>query len=41
MKAVIKSFDVGMEIKNNGIEFDVYEPNGTERLGDCIITKTA
>ena len=40
MKVTIKSFDVGMEVKNNGIEFDIYAPNGTDRLGDCIVTKT-
>ncbi len=40
MKVSIKSFDVGMEVKNNGIEFDVSEPNGGDRLGDCIVTKS-
>lgn len=39
MKVKIKSFDVGMEVKNNGIEFDVYEPSG-KRLGDLVLTKS-
>jgi hypothetical protein len=40
VKVSIKKFDVGMEVKTNGIEFDVYEngDNGAHR-GDCIITK--
>ncbi|MGI4829051.1 MAG: hypothetical protein ACRYFU_12790 [Janthinobacterium lividum] len=29
-----------MEIKNKGIELEVYEPDGTTRLGDLVITKT-
>lgn len=39
MQVKIKSFDVGMEVKTKGIEFDIYEPNGGERLGDVILTK--
>jgi hypothetical protein len=39
MKVTIKDFDVGMEIKNNGVELEVRDPSG-ERLGDLIITKT-
>ena len=35
MKVSIKEFDVAMDVKKKGIEFDVYEPgeDGT-RLGD-------
>lgn len=40
MKVSIKKFDVEMEVKNKGIEFDVYSPNGADHLGDCIVTKT-
>jgi hypothetical protein len=39
MKIKIKKFDVEMEIKNKGIEMDVYTPAGV-RLGDVIVTKT-
>jgi len=39
MKVAIKSFDVGMEVKNSGIEFQVKRPSG-ELLGDCYLTKT-
>ncbi|MBN9548088.1 MAG: hypothetical protein J0H31_04190 [Alphaproteobacteria bacterium] len=39
MKVTIKDFDVGMEVKTNGIEFQVRKPNG-ELLGDCYLTKT-
>ena len=41
MKVKIKSFDVRMEVKNRGIEFDVYSPDGREHLGDLVLTKTA
>jgi hypothetical protein len=40
MKVSIKKFDVAMDVKTNGIEFEVYEPNGVAFKGDCIITKT-
>ncbi len=39
MKVSIKKFDVAMDVKTNGIEFDVYDNDGTFR-GDCIVTKT-
>jgi hypothetical protein len=39
MKVTIKSFDVEMEVKNAGIEFEVYSPDGKEHLGDLILTK--
>lgn len=39
MKVSIKQFDVAMEVKNNGIEFDVYDNDGTFR-GDVIVTKS-
>lgn len=40
MKVKIKSFDVEMEIKNKGIELDIYRPDGKDRLGDMVVTKT-
>jgi hypothetical protein len=39
VKVAIKNFDVEMEFKNNGVEFEVRKPDG-ELLGDCYITKT-
>ena len=41
MKVTIKSFDVGMEVKSKGIEFEVRSPDGTKQLGDLILTKSA
>ncbi len=40
MKVSIKSFDVAMDVKNNGIEFEVHSPNGRDHLGDLILTNT-
>lgn len=39
MDVSIKTFDVDMKIKNNGIELNVSDPNGTH-LGDLVVTKT-
>ena len=39
MQVSIKSFDVKMDVKSNGIEFEVRTPSG-ERLGDCYLTMT-
>ena len=39
MKVSIKSFDVQMDVKNNGIEFQIYD-NDENFLGDCIVSKT-
>ncbi len=39
MKVAIKSFDVAMDVKNNGIELEIREPNG-DFLGDLVVTKT-
>ena len=39
MRVSIKKFDVGMELKNNGIELDIRKPNG-RRLGDVVVNKT-
>jgi hypothetical protein len=40
LKVSIKSLEVDMEIKNKGVELEVFEANGTTRLGDLVITKT-
>lgn len=39
MKVTIKSFDVAMEVKNKGIEFEVRSPDG-DHLGDVVLTKS-
>jgi hypothetical protein len=39
MKVSIKDLAVSMEIKNKGIELDVYD-NQDNHLGDLVITKT-
>lgn len=40
MKVNIKSFDVNMEVKSNGIEFEVRSADGASQLGDCYLTMT-
>ncbi len=37
MKVLIKSFDVGMQVKAKGIEFEVRTPDDQEQLGDCYL----
>lgn len=39
MKVSIKDFAVTMEIKNKGIELDVYSNEGKHR-GDLVVTKS-
>jgi hypothetical protein len=39
VKVSIKEFNVEMELKNNGIELDVADPQGAH-IGDLIVTKT-
>jgi len=40
VKVNIKSFDVKMDVKNKGIEFEVRSADGKTQLGDCYLTKT-
>ena len=40
MKVTIKSFDVGMEVKTKGIEFEVRSPKDNKQLGDLVLTKS-
>ena len=40
MRVSTKSFDVNMEVKSNGIEFEVRSPDRKEFLGDCYVTMT-
>jgi hypothetical protein len=39
MNVNIKDFNVKMELKNKGIELDVYDSSGSH-LGDLVVTKT-
>lgn len=39
MNVSIKDFNVAMEVKNNGIELEVRDTDGTHR-GDLVVTKT-
>lgn len=39
MKVVIKKFDVDMEVKNKGVEFEIRSPSGNDHLGDVVLTK--
>ena len=40
MKVLIKKFDVQMEVKNRGIEFEVRSPDGEDHLGDVVLKKS-
>ena len=40
MKVNIKRFNVDMEIKTSGIEFEVRTPSGKDHLGDLVLTKS-
>ena len=40
MKVWIKSFDVEMQVKQNGIELEVRSTDGKTQLGDCYATMT-
>ena len=40
MKVTIKSFDVAMEVKQNGVELEIKSPDGSTHHGDCYVTMT-
>jgi hypothetical protein len=40
MQVKIKRFDVNMDVKANGIEFEVRKPDGSAQIGDCYLTMT-
>ena len=40
MQVKIKSFDVAMDVKSSGIEFEVRKPGGSAHFGDCYLTMT-
>jgi hypothetical protein len=40
MQVRVKSFDVNMEVKSSGIEFEIRTVDGTAQLGDCYLTMT-
>lgn len=40
MRVKVKQFAVDMEVKTNGIELEVREPDDSAQIGDCYVTKT-
>lgn len=40
MEVSIKSFDVAMQVKQNGVELQVKSPDGSAHHGDCYVTMT-
>lgn len=40
MKVWITELNAEQQLKNNGMQLDVYSPDGKTRLGDLTITKT-
>lgn len=40
MKVWIKKFDVEVEVKSKGLEFEVRTPDNESQVGDCYITMT-
>jgi len=40
MQVRVKDFSVNMNVKANGIEFEVRTPDGTTQHGDCFLTMT-
>ena len=40
MKVWITELNAEQELKNNGMQLDVYSPDGENRLGDLTVTKT-
>jgi hypothetical protein len=40
MRVFITELSVEQELKNTGMQIDIYSPDGEERLGDLRVTKT-
>lgn len=40
MKVKITKFNVEQQLKNSGMQLDIYLPDGETRLGDLTITKS-
>jgi hypothetical protein len=40
MQVHIKQFEVDMQVKSSGIEFEVRTPDGSSQIGDCYLTMT-
>jgi len=40
MKVLIKKFQIDMEVKSSGIEFEIRTPDNSEQIGDCYVTMT-
>ncbi len=41
MKVNIKKFNIAMEVKNSGIEFEVHSPDRKTHLGDLVLKNSA
>lgn len=41
MKVFVQEFNIEMEVKNKGFKLEIYSPDGSNRLGDIRVTKTA
>ena len=39
MDVCVKQFDVEMNVKNKGIEFEVRKPKSGSHMGDLVLTK--
>jgi len=40
MKVHIKKFQIDMDVKSNGIEFEIRKSDGSPQIGDCLLTMT-
>lgn len=40
MQVRVKKFEINMDVKANGIEFEVRTRDGTNQIGDCYLTMT-
>ncbi len=40
VRVKVKQFAVDMEVKTNGIELEVRQPDDSTQIGDCYVTKT-
>lgn len=40
MKVIITELHATQELKNNGMQLDIYSPDGEQRLGDLTVTKS-
>lgn len=41
MKVLVKDLAAEIELKNAGMELEIRSPDGTEHLGDLVLTKSS